>query len=267
MLFSSPLFLPALFALFGLLIGSFLNVCIYRIIRDMSVVTPRSFCPECGESIAWFDNIPVLSYVLLRGKCRHCSKPIGLRYPAVEILTAIIFAFVGARYGYHLSSLKWCVFEAILIALCFTDLEERILPDELTIGGTAAGIIFATFVHVSGAFSELILSNKRPIVQSLFEAVLGALLLTLPIWWLAMFWARLRKREVLGMGDVKLLPLIGAFLGLEHGIFALLIGSVSGVVLGGGYIHVTRQKAGSYELPLGTFFCLGAGILPLLSPI
>jgi leader peptidase (prepilin peptidase)/N-methyltransferase len=256
-----------MFALFGLLIGSFLNVCIYRIIRDLSVVTPRSFCPECGESIAWFDNIPVVSYVRLRGKCRHCGKRISMRYPVVELLTAIVFALLGARYGLHLTSLKWCVFEAILIVLFFTDLEERILPDELTIGGTAVGLIFAAFVHVTGAFSELLLSGKRPLVQSLFEAVLGALVLSLPIWWLALFWARLRKREVLGMGDVKLLPMIGAFLGLEHGITALLIGSVSGVVLGGGYILLTRQKAGSYELPLGTFFCLGAGILPLLNSI
>jgi leader peptidase (prepilin peptidase)/N-methyltransferase len=253
--------------LLGLLIGSFLNVCIYRIVRDLSVVTPRSFCPECGAGIAWFDNIPVVSYLLLRGKCRHCNAAIGLRYPAVELLTAIAFGLVGARYGIQPASLKWCVFEALLIALFFTDLEERLLPDELTIGGSVAGLLFATLVHVPGAFSELILSGKPPIVQSLFEAVLGALLLTLPIWGLGIFWGRLRKREVLGLGDVKLLPLIGAFLGLEHGITALLIGSVSGVVIGGGYIMLTRQKAGSYELPLGTFFCLGAGLLPLLSTI
>jgi leader peptidase (prepilin peptidase)/N-methyltransferase len=263
----SQWFFTALLALLGLLVGSFLNVCIYRIVRDLSVVTPRSFCPECGAGIAWFDNIPVISYLLLRGKCRHCATTIGVRYPAVELLTAVAFGLVGARYGIHPASLKWCVFEALLIALFFTDLEERLLPDELTIGGAVAGLLFATFVHVPGAFSELILSGKPAIVQSLFEAVLGALLLTLPIWWLGMFWGRLRKRQVLGLGDVKLLPLIGAFLGLEHGITALLIGSVSGVVMGGSYILLTRQKAGSYELPLGTFFCLGAGLLPLLSAI
>jgi leader peptidase (prepilin peptidase)/N-methyltransferase len=267
LLFESHVLFPSIAALFGLLMGSFLNVCIYRIVRDLSVIAPRSFCPECGESIAWFDNIPVVSYVLLRGKCRRCAKPIGLRYPAVELLTAITFALVAARYGFHLACLKWCVFEAILIALFFTDLEERLLPDELTIGGTVAGVVFATFVHVPGAFSELVLSGARPIVQSLFEAVLGAAVLTLPVWWLAIFWSRLRKREVLGLGDVKLLPLIGAFLGLEYGITALLIGSLTGVVLGGGYILITRQKAGSYELPLGTFFCLGAGIVPLLNSI
>ena len=267
LLSNAHIFFPALAALFGLLIGSFLNVCIYRIVRDMSVVAPRSFCPGCGEPIAWYDNIPVVSYILLRGRCRRCQQFINLRYPAVELLTSLVFALVAARYGPQLPCLKWLVFETILIALCFTDLEERILPDELTIGGTIAGIFFAFFVPVAGVFSELFLPHARPVLQSLFEVILGALLLTLPIWWLAIFWSRLRKREVLGMGDVKLLPLIGAFLGLEHGISALLIGSISGVLIGGGYIMLTRQKASSYELPLGTFFCLGAGLVPLLTRI
>jgi len=190
-----------------------------------------------------------------------------LRYPLVETLTALLFALVAARYGWHLAAFKWFVFEAILIALCFTDLEERLLPDELTIGGTAVGAIFALIVPVSGVFSELFLPHARPLVQSLFEVVIAALLMTLPVWGLAAFWGRLRGKQMLGLGDVKLLPLIGVFLGLEHGITALFIGSISGVLIGGGYILATRQKPGSYELPLGTFFCLGAGIVPLLSRI
>ena len=112
---------PAAAALLGLLIGSFLNVCIYRIVREQSVVTPRSYCPACGENIAWFDNIPLLSYILLRGDCRHCGEPISIRYPIVEVLTALIFALVGARYGMTLEALKWFFFEAILIALFFTE--------------------------------------------------------------------------------------------------------------------------------------------------
>ncbi len=263
---AEPLF-PAFAAVLGLLIGSFLNVCIYRIVRDQSVVTPRSYCPACGESIAWFDNIPVLSYVLLRGNCRHCGESISIRYPLVEVLTALVFAFAGARYGMHLAVLKWFVFEALLIALAFTDLEERILPDELTIGGSVAGLLFALFVPVSGVMSELFLARARPVVQSLFEVVMAALLLALPVWGLAAFWGRLRGKEMLGMGDVKLLPLIGVFLGLEHGITALFIGSIAGVLIGGGYIVATRKQAGSYELPLGTFFCLGAGLVPLLNRI
>ncbi len=262
-----PTLFTALFTILGLLIGSFLNVCIYRIVRDVSVVTPRSFCPACGVPIAGWDNIPVLSYLILRGKCRHCAEHISLRYPAVELLTAVIFALLGHRYGMHWATLKWCVFEALLIALFFTDLEERILPDELTLGGTAAGIVFALFVPVAGVVTELFIPGALPVLRSLTEVVVAAFLLTVPIWLLGTVWGRLRGREMIGLGDIKLLPLIGVFLGLEQGINALLIGSVSGVILGGGYILVTRQKPGSYQLPLGTFFCLGAGLLPLLNHI
>jgi leader peptidase (prepilin peptidase)/N-methyltransferase len=265
LLADAQLLFPALLALFGLLTGSFLNVCIYRIIRDQSVVTPRSYCPCCGETIAWFDNIPVVSYVLLRGNCRHCQQPISLRYPAVELITSLLFAMLGARYGAHLVCLKWCVFEALLVTLSFTDLEERILPDELTIGGAIAGLFFAVLAPAPGVFSELFLPRAQPLVQSLLEAALGAVLMTLPIWGLAVFWGRMRKKEMLGMGDIKLLPLLGAFLGLERGITALLIGSISGVLIGGSYILLTKQRAASYELPLGTFFCFGAGLVPLLT--
>lgn len=268
MLSDAHLIFPALLALFGLLVGSFLNVCIYRIVRDVSVVTPRSYCPACGVSIAWFDNIPVISYVWLHGHCRSCKHAISLRYPTVELLTSLLFACVGARYGLHLASLKWCAFEALLIALSFVDLEERLLPDELTIGGAVAGLIFAAFIPVPGPFHELFLPRAtRPIFQSLFEVALAVSLLTFPVWGLAAFWGRMRKKEMLGMGDVKLLPLIGVFLGLELGMEALLIGSLSGVVLGGGYIILTRQKLSSYQLPLGTFFCLGAALVPLLTVI
>jgi leader peptidase (prepilin peptidase)/N-methyltransferase len=252
-------------ALFGLLIGSFLNVCIYRLPRDLSVVSPRSFCPACGEQIAWLDNIPLVSYALLRARCRRCSEPIAVRYPLVELITAVFFALVVARYGATLPALKWCLFEAMMVALFVTDMEERILPDEFTLGGGVLGLLFAFFVRVRGALSELFLPTARPLVQSVFEAVVAAVILTVPIWLLSVFWGRVRKREMLGLGDVKLLPMLGLFLGLEQGISALLIGSVSGVVLGGGFIFFTRQKASSYELPLGSFFCLGGALIPLLT--
>jgi leader peptidase (prepilin peptidase) / N-methyltransferase len=262
---AEPLWLLSLLAgLFGLLIGSFLNVCVYRLPRDLSVVSPRSFCTECGGQISWFDNIPVLSYLLLRGRCRQCHQRIPLRYPLVEILTAILFAIVTVRYGATLASCKWCLFEALLVALFFTDLEERILPDEFTIGGGVAGLIFAFFVHVPGFFSEIFLTHSPLWVQSLFEAGLAAVIMTVPIWLLSILWGRLRQREVLGMGDLKLLPMLGVFLGLDQGISALLIGSISGVVIGGGYIYLSKQKASTYELPLGSFFCLGAALIPLL---
>lgn len=250
-------------ALAGLLIGSFLNVCIYRVPRDLSVVTPRSFCPECGKPVAWYDNIPLLSYARLRGRCRECAKAIGVRYPLVELSTGVLFALVVARFGWNLNGVKWCLFEAIMTVLFWVDLEERILPDEFTLGGSALGLVFAFTTKVPGDLGELLLPSAGVRWQSVFEAVAGALILTLPLTALGMIWSRVTKRDVLGWGDVKLLPCLGLFLGVEVGIQTLLLGSLLGACLGGLYIFVMKKKAREYELPLGSFYCGAAAIMPL----
>lgn len=259
------IFYLALPVMAGLLFGSFLNVCIYRIPRDLSVVTPRSFCPECGTQLAWHDNIPLLSYFLLRGRCRRCGQAIPLRYPVVELATAVLFALVAVDYGWTLAALKWCVFEALLVALFWTDLEERILPDELTLGGTAAGLVFAIFVAVPSAAGSLLWPAGTAALRSLLSAALGAIALVTPIWSLGALYAWVRKREGLGLGDVKLLLLMGVFLGIEKGLFALLIGAIGGSLVGALYILLTRRDASTYALPLGTFLCAGAALVPLLS--
>ena len=250
--------------IFGLLFGSFLNVCIYRIPRDLSVVAPRSFCPECGRQLAWYDNIPLLSYAALGGRSRCCRKPIGIRYLLVELCTAAAFVAAALRYGSTLAALKWMIFEAILIVLFWTDLEERILPDELTIGGTALGLILTAFVAVPGFFGELFVPASHLVWRSLVNAGLGAILLAGPAWLLAIAYERIRKREGLGLGDVKLLLLLGVFLGFEEGVTALLIGAVSGSVIGIVYILVSRKAAATYELPFGSFLCAGAALIPFL---
>ena len=263
-----PEYLPyyVVFAgLCGLLLGSFLNVCIYRLPRDMSVIAPRSFCPECGAQIAWYDNLPLGSYSILRGRCRHCAKRIGLRYPIVELTTAILFAVIAARHGWTLPALKWMTFEAILITLFWTDFEEQILPDEFTLGGTLAGLIFAAFVKVPGVFGPLFFPQWKPLAQSYFNAALGIIMLAGPLWLLGAVYARVRKREGLGFGDVKLLMLFAVFLGLENGLKALLIGAIAGSVFGLGYIWVTRKKASETALPFGSFLCAGAAVVGLLS--
>jgi leader peptidase (prepilin peptidase)/N-methyltransferase len=251
-------------AVFGLLTGSFLNVCIYRLPRDLSVIVPRSFCPECGKSIAWYDNVPLLSYALLRAHCRSCGKGIGIRYPLVELLTGALCVWTVARYGWSLEALKWTVFELILIVLFWTDLEERILPDELTLGGSVAGVVLAIFVKVPGVMGELLLPNQRMVWRSLTNAGMGALFLAGPIWLAGLLYARIRKKDGLGLGDVKLLILLGVFLGLENGLLALTIGAVTGTVLGLLYIWLKREDAASYELPFGSFLCAGAALVPLL---
>jgi leader peptidase (prepilin peptidase) / N-methyltransferase len=252
---------------FGLLFGSFLNVCIYRIPRDLSVIAPRSFCPECGHAISWYDNVPLLSYVMLSGRCRACRKRIGLRYPIVELSTAILFGAIAIRYGWSIVALKWAFFEAIVIALFWTDIEERILPDELTLGGALAGVVLAFFIRVPGEVGELFLPGSKVVWQSLFNAALGAAVLAGPIWMLGLIYARVRGREGLGFGDVKLLILLGVFLGLENGLVALLIGVVSGSVIGIAYIWLAGKKASTYELPFGSFLCAGAALAPLMNKL
>ena len=258
-------FLPVLAALAGLLFGSFLNVCIYRIPRDLSVVAPRSFCPQCGAAIAWHSNIPVLSFVLLRGRCFHCESPIPWRYPAVEILAAALWGTVAWRYGLTAAAGKWLLFESLLLFLFWTDIEERLLPDEGTLGGTAAGLVLSPFVHVHSAIVDLLLNDWAPWLRSLANALVGGLILAVPLWLFGRLYSRLRKREGLGFGDVKLLLLLGVFLGFDAGLFSLLVSTVAGSLLGIAYVVWTRKEMRTYELPFGSFLCAGAAFLPLFS--
>jgi len=258
-------FQVTLAAIAGLLIGSFLNVCIYRVPRDLSVVKPRSFCPQCEKPIAWYDNIPLLSFLLLRGKCRDCAHRIPLRYPLVETITAAVFAAVVYRYGFTLTALKWVVFESLMIALFCTDLETRILPDEFTLGGSVAGVVSSLFVPVSSTLGGLLLADYSSAWQSLFSMVIGVALITGPIWLAGVLWKKLFKREALGLGDVKLLIMLGVFLGLEGGVLALQIGTISGAVLGLVYVLLTRKNVRTYEVPFGCFLCAAAACVPFLS--
>ncbi len=252
-------------ALLGLLIGSFLNVCIYRLPRDLSIVSPRSFCPSCEHPIAWYDNVPVLSYMALRGHCRHCRKPIPLRYPAVEALMAALFFWIVLRYGGSFRSAKLCTFAALLIALVFADLEQRILPDELTLGGVALGILFAAVVPFDDGLVTLFLPLQwGRIWLSVAEAALGALMTSGLLWVVRGVYFRLRHREGMGLGDVKMIAMIGAFLGLQSALFAVVVGSMLGSLLGLVYILLARKDASTYELPFGMFLGAAALLVALL---
>jgi leader peptidase (prepilin peptidase)/N-methyltransferase len=237
--------------LFGLLIGSFLNVCIYRWPRDLSVVRPRSACTACEKPIAWYDNVPVLSYLILRGRCRQCGARIHWRYPVVELLTAICFAFFVNRYGLSLPGAKYCVFASIVIALIFADLETLILPDEFTIGGLIIGLVFAFVTPVD--------SHPGPHMEMLIDALLGAIVPAGTIWFGGWLFEKLRHKEGLGFGDVKMLAMIGAFLGLSGALLTIVLGSIAGSVVGLAFIKLTGKDASSYPLPFGSF--LGAAAL------
>ena len=250
--------------LFGLLIGSFLNVCIHRWPRNRSVVRPRSHCVRCRKPIAWYDNIPLASYLLLGGRCRHCGAGISPRYPLVEFLTGMLFFYQVSTAGPTPAALKMCVFSAICVALIFCDLEKRILPDELTLGGAVLGLIFSAFVprhdpgFVAMAYSLVAGSELPGWLWSPAESVLGAVLPAFFLWLAGWVYFRVRHREGLGLGDVKLVAMVGSFLGIFGALQTLILGSLAGSVIGYGYIKLTGKDAASYELPFGSFLGVAA---------
>jgi leader peptidase (prepilin peptidase)/N-methyltransferase len=251
--------------LLGLLIGSFLNVCIYRWPRDLSVVRPRSHCPGCDAQIAWYDNIPVLSYLLLRARCRNCAAPISYRYPLVELLTAGFFSWLCWRLGFSLGAAKYCALVGMLIALMFMDLEERILADEFTLGGMLLGFAFSPLVRIPDITAHAVINGLLGIHfpergMSVAESLFGALIPAGSLWLGGWLFKKFRHKEGLGLGDVKMMAMVGAFLGVRGALLTLIVGSLAGSVIGLIYIRVTKQDMSEYELPFGTFLA-GAAIL------
>ena len=248
-------------AIYGLVLGSFLNVCVYRMPLDLAIWKPtRSFCPRCLGTIAWYDNIPLVSYLLLGGKCRRCGARISWRYPAVEFLTAAAFAGAIARHGATGDGYKLCLYAFLLIGCIFADLEERILPDEFTLGGTWVGLGLACLLLLpEPRILPIILwqSALPPMFVNLLEAGLGAGLPTFVFWAVGEIFMRLRGKEGLGFGDVKMVAMMGAFYGLGPALVAIAIGSVMASVFGLAFIKIKKKDAGSYELPFGTFLGLG----------
>jgi leader peptidase (prepilin peptidase) / N-methyltransferase len=255
---------------FGLLIGSFLNVCVYRLPRDLSVVRPRSYCPACEHPIAWYDNVPLLSYAILHGRCRHCQAPIPVRYPVVEFLTGALFFIYVLRMGPTPAAAKYCLLGALLVGLLFADLEERILPDEFTLGGTVLGLALSLVVPVQDITAHAIFwllsidANKR--MLSFGESLFGALLPSFFLWLGGYLYEKVRKREGMGFGDIKMMLMIGAFLGMKGALLTLIIGSVVGSVVGYLYIRITHKEVSTYELPFGTFLAMGAVVVTLIGP-
>ena len=248
----------ALAALFGLLIGSFLNVCIHRMPRDESIVWPGSRCPSCRHPIAPYDNIPVLSWLLLQGRCRHCFTRIHWRYPLVEALTAALFALAVLTWGPTAAALKYILFSALCVTLFFTDLETRILPDEFTLGGLYAGLALSATVPQSGTPLPFLLPSWPSALASFLDAGLGASFGAGMFWLVAAVYAKVRGREGLGFGDVKMVAMLGAFLGLMNALAAILVACVLGSILGIAWIWLRKHSARQYELPFGSFLAAGA---------
>lgn len=232
--------LASMIFILGLAFGSFLNVCIYRLPLALSVVRPGSACPQCKKAIAFYDNIPVLSWLLLRGQCRNCQARISSRYLIVEILTGLLFVACYCRFGWTLSTLKYCVFSFLLLGLICTDAETKLLPDKMTLPGLALGILFSLLVPVSDLASQFLpgmvnlpfsgdLSER---LMSLMDSVLGAAVGASFIYGAGAIYLRWRKAEGMGFGDVKLMAMVGAFLGIKLTVFTIFTASLAGSVFG-----------------------------------
>lgn len=226
---------------FGLAWGSFLNVLIYRIPRDMSIVRPASSCPQCKKKIKVYDNIPLISYLLLKGKCRYCKSKIPLSYPLVEFLTPLSFVLLYFHYSLSVFFFASCLFASAMIVLGFIDYFHMIIPDEITLPGLVLALIYALF------------RQDISLTQALIGAVAGSgfLLLIYGIYLLV------RKKEGLGMGDVMMMLLIGAYLGWRLAFFTLVLASFAGALVGVLVISF-RKKDFQHSLPFGTFLAPAA---------
>lgn len=219
----------------GLIFGSFLNVCISRIPRDESIISPRSRCPSCGAGIRWHDNVPLLSWILLRGRCRDCKHRISARYPAVELLTAIAFTVCVASFGVTWTTLKFSIFAFLLIGLIFMDAETGLLPREFTYTGFVMGIILSWVAHTDFAATVFLLqlfgrAVANPNVLSVIDAVLGA---AVGAGFFYLAWALyylVRKAHGLGFGDIALMAMAGAFLGLKTIVLVIVLAPLASVV-------------------------------------
>ena len=209
------IWMAAIFGLFGATVGSFLNVVIYRLPLDKSIVRPRSFCPGCGQAIAWYDNIPVFSYLFLCARCRHCRAHISWRYPLVELLTAGLWVALFWRFGLGRALPVHIVFATSLVAISFIDFDHRIIPNEISLPGIVVGFACSFLWYDQGFHWESLIG---------LLAGGGGLLL------ISIVYLLLRGREGMGMGDVKLLAMLGAWLGWKSLLFILLFASVQGIL-------------------------------------
>jgi leader peptidase (prepilin peptidase)/N-methyltransferase len=235
------LFLVLASGLFGLLFGSFSNVCVHRIPLRISIVSPRSRCPVCEHEIAWYDNIPLVSWLVLRGECRNCSTPISIRYPLLELLMGLSWAGLAWKFGWSPVLVQALVMVSLLWILTLIDLETGLLPDILTFPGIAAGLLFSFW---AGYFQD---------------AIIGVVVGYGAFWLVARLFLLFTGREGMGYGDFKLLAMLGAFMGWQALPFVIFASSLVGAVVGSSFILLTRKKMQA-EIPFGPYLA-AAGVV------
>jgi len=235
--------------IFGLIIGSFLNAVIYRLPRRVSVSKPRSFCPKCKSLIPWYRNIPVMSWIMLGGRCGDCRERISIRYPLVELVVAVLFGVAVYRWGVSWSALSSVIFGCAMLLLALIDYDFKLLPNVVTLPGTAIG------------FALSFLDPRVAWTDSAIGIVAGGGLLYLTAW----LYMKLRGVQGMGMGDVKMIAMIGAFVGWQGALLTIFFGSLFGSVVGLGLMKI-KGREWDYALPFGTFLALAAVIVDWSGP-
>ncbi len=248
--------------IFGLVIGSFLNVCIARLPRGRSIVNPPSHCPRCNEPIRFYDNIPIISFLLLRGKCRNCGLPISFRYPRVELMNGLLYVWILHEFWLGGETLLMMAFCSSLVIITFIDFDFQIIPDIITLPGILVGISLAPFFM--SALNEPLpfhlasfMPHASPYLVRFLNSVIGMLCGALPLFFIGWLWEKLRHVEAMGGGDVKLMGMVGAFLGWKGALITIMIGALTGSVVG---ILLIAFKGHKMEkvIPFGPFLALGA---------
>ena len=232
---------------FGSAVGSFLNVLIYRLPRQLSIVAPHSFCPKCRKAIHWYENIPIISFLILRGKCSGCKSRISLRYPIVETITGLLFVYALNRFGMGINFLLIAYFLCGLIVITFIDFSFQVIPDMISIPGIFLGIVFQA---INGDFAA-----------GLFGMLFGGGL----IFFIRVIGGKVYKKEVMGLGDVYLTAMIGAFVGFPFILPAIFLGALLGAILGILYITSTHQNR-EIPIPFGPFLSLGGASVVIFEP-
>lgn len=228
--------------MFGMCIGSFLNVCIYRLPSSTSIINPsRSFCPKCNSAIQFYDNIPVFSYLWLKGRCRHCKTPISFRYPLIELMTGIIAIDIFFMFGLTPESVVYFVFISSLLVITFIDIDHEIIPDIITLPGIPIGLA-ASFVLPAMTFKS-----------SLLGLLVGGGSLLLVAW----TYSLITRKEGMGGGDIKLLGMIGTFIGWKGVIFTIFAASLAGTFVGM-IVMLLKGKNLKFAIPFGPFLSIGA---------
>jgi len=282
--------------LFGIVTGSFLNVCITRIPEGLSIVAPSSRCPRCETPIKAYDNVPLFAWLWLRGKCRSCGNQISPMYPLVELLTGLLFVACYLEFGLTQTGVKWLMFTCLILILTITDLRVRLLPDLINWPGFALGLFLSAWVPPNDGTALLLSASlfHRPpptYLLGLLDALLGAAFGSLLLWGVAALYKVVRGREGMGLGDVKMIAMVGAFLGLRGTFLTILLGTLLGSLVGGAIIlalyasgwqlalaeRASRRNLGTlnslrwtlasqYQLPLGTFLGIAALLVVYLGP-